>query len=1069
MHCPRQHQRTRKDDLYCRPRCVGQTTDSNEPRLLGDHNKGGPPLYTFAQFVYLLAFSTFTHAANEDTPVSFNRDVRTILSDKCFQCHGPDQEALEADLRLDSFEGATALRDGFDRPAIVPGDVGASALIERITTHDKGDLMPPPKIKKPLTADEIEVLRRWIDQGAKYEGHWAFLPIGKPAPPTISDPAKAKNPIDSFIRSQQEAKLIAASPEADPHTLARRLHLDLTGLLPSPELVEKFVAAYKKNPDAAVSVLADQLLNSPHYGERWARHWLDQARYADSNGYTIDGERTMWPYRDWVIRAIGDDMPFDRFTIEQLAGDLLSNPTKAQLVATGFHRNTLINQEGGTDDEQFRDEEVTDRVNTTGTVWLGLTTGCAQCHTHKFDPVTHREFYELFAFFNSTEDVNNTGPTVDVAEGELFLFDSNPQLSGQLDDAQKKLTALNHSSAKAKRQTAWEKIRLAEMANTTGAEWTALNAETFKADGGAPLKKLKDGSLFAGVGAKNETYEVLYRPSGNAADEGGETPTSIAALRLRVLPDDGLPKRGPGLAGNGNFVLTHFEIWQGDEQLIVKRVQADHSQPGHDVGRLIDDDEQTGWAINIGKGSAPGAKMNTEHEAHFILAEPVSIAADENIRIVLRHNSSANSNYNVGRFAVDGSPTPPAGVGDDNLLAALRAESGKRDDAQKKLLSTAFTSADTERKKADAEIAELKRKLGYGPSAKLMVMRETAKPRETFLHRRGSFLDFDKDLGPLRPGVPAVLPDLKPADEGKPATRLDLAKWLVRDDNPLTARVTVNRVWMRYFGHGLVETENDFGTQGSFPTHPELLDWLARRFIEDGWSMRKLHKLIVTSATYRQSSHARPDLKEIDPLNHLLARQNRIRFDAEIVRDAALSASGLLSTKIGGRSVRPPQPDGIYAFTQRKPTWTEDKGPNRYRRAMYTQFYRSAPYPLLTTFDAPDFQSVCTRRPRSNTPLQSLTLANSAALVEIAKGLGKRLAETDGDAKTRIDAGFQWCYARPPSESERATVLTFFENQREHFRKNPDTTKKLGDTPEAAAWITVARALMNTDEFITRE
>jgi hypothetical protein len=1014
-----------------------------------------------------LAFTAIGHA--EDPPVSFNKDVRTILSDKCFQCHGPDQETLEADLRLDSFAGATALRDGFDRPAIVPGDASKSALIERITTHDRSDLMPPPKIKKPLTAAEIDTLRRWIDQGAAYEGHWAFLPIDKPAPPTIADPAKAKNPIDNFIRDAQQARDIPPSPEADPRTLVRRLHLDLIGLLPAPELVEKFVTAYKKNPDGAVSILADQLLNSPHHGERWARHWLDQARYADSNGYTIDGERTMWPYRDWVIRAIGDDMPFDKFTIEQLAGDLLPNPTKAQLVASGFHRNTLINQEGGTDDEQFRDEEVTDRVNTTGAVWLGLTVGCAQCHTHKFDPITHREFYELFAFFNNTEDVNNTGPTVEIAEGELFFFDSNPELSSQLEAAQKKLAALNHSSARAKRQAAWEKVRLAAMVNATSADWSALDADTFTAEGGAPLKKLKDGSLFAGVGAKNETYEVFYRPASNASDEGGETPTTVAALRLRVLPDDGLPKRGPGLAGNGNFVLTHFEIWQGDRQLIVDRVQADHSQPGHDVGRLIDDDEQTGWAINVGKGSAPGAKMNAEHEAHFILAEPVSVAPDERLRIVLRHNSTANSNYNVGRFAVDCSPTPPAEVGDDNLLAALRTETAKRDDAQKKLLSNAFTSADTERKKADAEIAAIKNKLGYGPSAKAMVMRELAKPRQTFLHKRGSFLDFDRELGPLQPGVPAFLPELKPADKTKPANRLDLARWLVRSDHPLTARVTVNRVWMRYFGHGLVKTENDFGTQGSFPTHPELLDWLARRFIEDGWSMRKLHKLIVTSATYRQSSHARPDLKEIDPLNHLLARQNRIRFDAEIVRDAALSASGLLSTKIGGRSVRPPQPDGIYAFTQRKPNWTEDKGPDRYRRAMYTQFYRSAPYPLLTTFDAPDFQSVCTRRPRSNTPLQSLTLANSSALFEIAQGLGKRMTETKGDEQARIDAGFQWCFARPPSESERASVLTFFENQRQHFLEHPGTAKKIADTPEAAAWVTVARALMNTDEFITRE
>lgn len=1012
-------------------------------------------------------------AMADDQKISFNRDVRNILSDKCFQCHGPDPDTLEADLRLDSFEGATAIRSGFDRPAIVPGDANASALIERITTHDRDDIMPPPETKKQVSPAEIEIFREWIDQGAVYESHWSFLPIEKPQPPTIASADSVKNPIDNFIRARQEKAGISPAPEADAHTLVRRLHLDLTGLLPDQKTVEQFVALHAMDPDTAVNVMTDRLLNSPHHAERWARHWLDQARYADSNGYTIDGERTMWPYRDWVIRAIGDDMPFDRFTTEQIAGDLLPDPTKAQLVASAFHRNTLINQEGGTDPEQFRDEEVTDRVNTTGAVWLGLTLGCSQCHTHKFDPLTHREYYEMFAFFNSTEDVNNTGPTVEVAEGELFLFDSAPELVGQLDAATEKLAALDNAKAKSERQVVWEKQRLAENSTTTSAAWTALQAEHFGAEGGAPLAVLEDGSILAGTGETNEVYRVAYQLPAPADKEGGNAQASeIAAFRLRVLPDDSLPSKGPGLAGNGNFVLTHFEIWQGERQLLVDRVQADHSQPGHEVGRLIDGDDQTGWAINVGKGSVAGVKMNAAHEAHFILAEPAAVAPGQALRVVLRHNSSSNANYNVGRFAVDASPTAPAALQQDQLLTALRTEADKRDDAQKAAVTAAFTTGDIERKKAAADIAAIKRQLGYGPSAKVMVTRELAKPRETYLHKRGSFLDFDRELGPLSPGVPAVLPELKKADPdpAKPATRLDLAHWLTSQENPLTARVTVNRIWMRYFGTGLVETENDFGTQGSYPTHPELLDWLARRFIEDGWSMRKLHKLIVSSATYRQSSHARPELDDIDPLNLLLARQNRVRFDAEIVRDAALSASGMLTPKIGGRSVNPPQPDGIYAFTQRKPTWTTDTGPDRYRRAMYTQFYRSAPYPLLTTFDAPDFQSVCTRRPRSNTPLQSLTLANSDALFELAQALGNRLYQLENaDAATRIDAAFLWCYARPASESERASVLTFFQNQQQHFEQHPDTAKKIGDTPAAAAWVTVARALMNTDEFITRE
>ncbi|HUF60767.1 MAG TPA: PSD1 and planctomycete cytochrome C domain-containing protein [Verrucomicrobiales bacterium] len=735
--------------------------------------------------------------------IDFNREISPILSNNCFQCHGPDSAERKADLRLDTFAGATADLGGY--AGVVPGDPGASEVIRRITSTDPGEVMPPPESKKArLSAGQTAVLRRWIEGGAPYAGHWAFAPLSRVEPPPSEAPW-ARNGIDLFILSQLQEKRVQPSPEADRETLLRRLCLDLTGLPPGPEQRERFLS--DERPDAWER-LVEELLRSPHYGERWGRHWLDQARYADSDGYAIDGERQMWPYRDWVIRALNEDMPFDRFTIEQLAGDLLPRPTRGQLAATAFHRNTLINEEGGTDPEQFRVEAVVDRTNTTGAVWLGLTLGCAQCHTHKFDPITQREYYEFFAFFNNSTDRNNRGATLSVRKGDLL---------------------------------------------------------------------------------------------GAARDEPAVEPE-----------DPGRPGRKP----------------------------------------------------NPLRGSVP-----------------------------------------------------------------------------------------------------------------LMVMQETEKPRETFLLTRGDFTRPDHELGPLRPGVPLAIPPALPQSE-TPATRLDLARWLVDPENPLTPRVTVNRVWMRFFGRGLVETEEDLGTQSSYPSHPEMLDWLSRQFIAGGWSLKSLHRLIVNSATYRQSSLARPDLNEIDPRNVLLTRQARLRIEGEIARDAALLSSGLLTPQIGGPSVRPPQPDGVYAFTQRAKNWNADSGPDRYRRGLYTFFYRSAPYPLFTTFDAPDFQTVCTRRARSNTPLQALTMANDPAFLECAQALAARMAESSAALPEQVRVGFIATQGRAPASREAELLIRYAEEQSEGFRLEPEAGMALLDEnlqamdlpPErVAALVCVARALFNTDNFITRE
>ncbi len=934
-----------------------------------------------ARLSVLLTFALISVAFSQE--VVFNRDIRPILSNKCFFCHGPDEKTREADLRLDTREGAIEDRDGFS--AIVPGKPDDSELIYRIAEATGDEAMPPPHAKKEsLTKEEVALFRRWIEQGAPYQGHWSFEPLAKTNPPV----SWKGNPIDYFIEASLARLDIKPSPTADRATLIRRLSLDLTGLLPTPEETNDFIN--DKRPDAWAR-LTDRLLASPHYGERWGRHWLDQARYADSHGYSVDGGRDMWPYRDWVIKALNDDLPFDQFTIEQLAGDLLPARSKSQLIASAFHRNTLINQEGGSDREQFRVESVIDRVNTTGAVWLGLTVGCAQCHTHKFDPITHREYYELFAFFNNTEDANGTGPTVEVKQFEILNNGAKPIMPEELGSAQT-------------------------------AKWLPVRYAHHRTSSNLSLKRLPDNSLLVDKSARRkEAYDLKISTDLK----------NVAALRLRTLPDNSLPKKGPGTASNGNFVLTNLTVTIDGKPIRLKAAFADHEQPDYPASHIIDRDEKTGWAINIGRGQK--AKMNAEHEVTFLFEKPI---ATNGKPLTVRMEHNLHDNYLVGRFALDLSATAPS----------------------------------IPRGKEPGKVTPL--------TGKLMVMKELAKPRTTYLLTRGDFTRPNKDLGELTPGI---LSKVKPAlpNPTSRRNRLDLAKWLVDPANPLTPRVTVNRTWMRYFGRGLVETEEDFGTQGSPSTHPELLDYLGRRFIEDGWSMKNLHRLIVTSETYRRSSKARPDLADLDPRNLLLARQSRLRLDAEIIRDAALSASGLFAPIIGGPGVYPPQPDGIYAFTQSRKGWRTSTGPDRYRRGMYTFFYRSAPYPLLSTFDAPDFQTVCTHRVRSNTPLQALTIANDPAFLEIAQGLAARLLrDKPNGLEALIRHAFQLTLCREPSSEELSILKKYVHQQIKDFAEDEEAAQALlssnllaSETPptEAAALVGLARALLNTDNFITRE
>ena len=939
----------------------------------------------FSWILITLSIALHTHAEDVRTvapPVLYNRDVRPILAEHCFACHGPDDEDREADLRLDSRE------DVISTGVIKPGHSEESELVKRLMSLDPDEVMPPPDTGE-LSQDEKQILLEWIDSGAEYQKHWAFEPIVKVAPPNIVDQSWCVNPIDHFIRKRLENAGLKPSVQASRVVLIKRLYVDLIGLLPTPSQVDAFLA---DDSATAYEALVDELLQSKHYGERWGRHWLDQARYADSNGYTFDNARVMWPYRNWVINAINDDMPFDEFTIQQLAGDLLSEPTVEQLTATGFHRNTLINEEGGTDAEQFRVESVIDRTNTTGTVWLALTVGCAQCHNHKFDPISQHDYYSLFAFFNSTVDRNNRGPEVTFR---------NPHAE-EIADLERQLAALKI----AEKEHARAAVGMPE-------EWTVLKPFRAQAASNANFETLQDQSLLvSGPNPIEETYEVVYR-----AGKG-----KLAAFKLDVLPHEALPKGGPGRASNGNFVMVdvNFQDANGNELQLEPVAIADYSQSQYDVSLAVDGDLKSGWAINTNQ------QGNVAHWAKFLLVEPVVFEKPTDVRLRLRFNQGTRP-YNLGRFRLSSASSRPVVNWAPARRNALEAK---------------------------------KRRLEAGV-VKSMVMRELEKPRATHLLTRGDF---------LRPGEavkPAILRNLYhwPKSD-QPLNRLDLARWLVDSRNPLTPRVVVNRMWEKLFGVGLVETVDDFGVKGGVPSHPDLLDWLSAEFVDRGWSQKQIQRLIVTSATYRQSSDARLDLQQEDPLNHLFGRQNRLRVDAEIVRDLALSASGKLVPTVGGPSVYPPQPAGVYAFTQKKKNWPTSEGPDRFRRTMYTFFYRSSPHPMLTVFDTPRFNVTCTRRGRSNTPLQSLMVANDPGLFELAEALADRIDSGKSSEKSRLQSMFRLALCRYPSLQEIEFLQDFLRGQRRKLMKS-----MAGEDAKAEryAWVAVARVLMNLDEFITRE
>ena len=970
----------------------------------------------------------------------FAREVRPILSNRCFKCHGPDEDHQEAGLRLDVREAARAELDSGTR-AIVPGHPNDSEMIARITSTDPDLVMPPPHTKVKLTEDEKRILTAWVAAGADYRPHWAFVKPERPAMPEAENDGWARNGIDRFVGARLREEGLAPSPEADRATLCRRVHLDLVGLPPTPAELAAFLA--DEAPDA-YERLVDRLLASPRYGERWARRWLDLARYADTNGYEKDRERSIWPYRDWVIRSLNHDMPFDEFTIRQIAGDLLPSATSDDIIATGFHRNTMINEEGGIDPLEFRYLAMVDRVGTTGAAWLGLTTACAQCHTHKFDPLTHTDYFALMALLDNADEPEWTIPS---ADRDRRLDDVRRQIEQAWADLPKKWVV------PPERFAAWD-----EEESRLAVDWTV--AKPMSVTSSLPhLVVRDDGSVLAGGDvAKSTVYEVVLPPA----------TTETRAIRLEVLPDGSLPAHGPGMTwyegDKGGFFLSECEVTTGDRRIsVAKGTESYAGKPSSSRGassaaNTVDGDMSSGWGID-GEQGRPSAVV-------YVLAEPVP--AGTPLTLTLR--SERHYACPIGCFRVSVSSRGDAEARGHTAAeeAALVKPADSRSATERDLLQRRFLASAPELAEPVKEIHKLEDSLRDGTTTLVLRERPADSRRVTHRHHRGEFTQPKEEV---RPAAPAFLPQL-PADA--PSDRLVLARWLVSSDNPLTARVTVNRHWQAFFGRGIVKTLEDFGYQSDPPSHPDLLDWLAVTFMRDlDWSMKKLHRLIVTSATYRQASTVAPDLAARDPDNVLLARGPRVRLEAEVIRDSMLAAAGLLSTKMGGPGVRPPQPEGVTEVAYGSPKWPVSEGEDRHRRSIYTFQKRTAPFAMATTFDGPTGEACLVRREVSNSPLQALTLLNDPMFVEVARALGAAAMQAGPDDATRLEGLGRRLLSRGFDADETAALAAYLAAQRQRLAAGElDAAKLTGeagpDAAERAAWMLVARAAMNLDEAIVK-
>ena len=1010
--------------------------------------------------------------------IDFNRDIRPILSAACYSCHGPDEESREADLRLDTHEGALA--DLGDHAAIVPGNPEESELMLRILSEDPDELMPPAETGDPLSEEEVDLLRRWIEEGAQWSEHWAFVAPKRPAVPAIADAAWMRNPIDAFVSERREQESVDSSVEADRISLLRRLSLDLIGLPPSLDQVDQFL---KDNRADAYERQVERLLMSPHYGERWGRIWLDGARYADSDGYEKDLPRQVWFYRDWVINALNSDMPYDQFVIEQIAGDLLPNATQDQRVATGFLRNSMINEEGGADPEQFRMEAMFDRMDAIGSGVLGLTVRCSQCHSHKYDPLTHEEYYQMFAFLNNCHESKIAVYTPEEERKRQALFTGIREIESQLQHAHPDWS---------KRMAAWEQQRNAEAQPV----WEVAKLKMTSFSGTKFFRQDDDSILSRGFQGVRDTPLA-------------QTTTKlkkVTAMRLELLTDPNLPFGGPGRSLWGTCAISEIAVSvlpqnapKTQKPIFVKFAHASSDldlpeQPLEsqfdnktDVKRVtgsiamaIDDKIETAWSINTDPG-----RRNQRRQAILTFAKPIAFPEGGNIDILFKQshggwNSDERQSNGAGRFRISftSSPVPKADILPYNISEILKALPAKRTSQQAEQLFSYWRTTVPEWQEANARIEELWKQHPMGTSQLVLAERET--PRKTHRLDRGEFLSPKEEI---KPGVPKFL---HPLPQDAPRTRLTFARWLVDPSSPTTARAIVNRVWQSYFGTGIVRSTSDLGSQSDPPSHQQLLDWLAVEFVEHGWSLKQLHRTIVLSATYRQSSDVSSELSASDPANRLLARGARFRVDAELVRDIALSASGLLNTKVGGPSVYPQAPEFLFLppASYGPKTWSFAAGPASYRRALYTFQFRSVPYPSLQTFDAPSGDASCVRRARANTPLQALTTLNEPLFVECAKSLALRTVREGGDSDAdRLTFAFRQCVSRPPTNAERKVLSQLLTEQTARFESGKldpwllaaiDAKNKPvlppGTTPaQLAGWTAVSRVLLNLDETITKE
>tara|TARA_R110002095_G_scaffold214531_1_gene206706 strand:- start:16286 stop:19363 length:3078 start_codon:yes stop_codon:yes gene_type:complete len=1001
-----------------------------------------------------------------DAPVEFNRDIRPILSDKCFACHGPDEKTREADLRLD--DRASALADLDGHRAIIEGKAEESELIRRIISTDESELMPPADHDKPLTKAEIDLLRKWINQGAQYQQHWSLTPLVRPGIPA-KKAAKAVNPIDVFIQRKLKLEGFAPSATADPRTLVRRLSFDLTGLPPDPAVV----AAFSADPSPeAYARLVDQLLSSPHYGERMTMYWLDLVRYADTLGYHGDQVQSVSPYRDYVINAFNSNKPFDEFTTEQLAGDLLPDATLSQKVASTYNRLNRASAEGGVQPKEYLAKYSADRVRTTGAVWLGSTIGCAECHDHKFDPFTTKDFYRFAAFFADIKEqgivsgANHVAklPVPSEAESQRLK-----ELSVALQQAETEF-ARTTPELQADRSR-WEQ----EVKNGTD-RWTVWKPKQVRSEGGAKLKVLDDGSVLAsGKNPAHDVYVLDFSDSELPADKP-------FALRLELLPDKSLPRQGPGRAGNGNLVLNGVEMTVNQSPVQWQKATASHSQASHSPEYVINGHKH-GWAIlpQIGKrqqlllaGQVTKPKKDTTANKQ-----------DNQGACEMRLVQNYVNQHNLGRFRISFSTdidiSKPGVSASEQLQELVKLPVEKRSTEQQQQIDAAFREATPLLSKARAQLAQLRTENDQLQKRIVTTLAtSTTKPRTMRVLPRGNWMDDSGDI--VEPGVPHFLSQIKSPENAR-ATRLDLARWLTSRDNPLVARTFVNRLWMLLYGQGLARSVDDLGSQGEMPTHPELLDWLASEFVESGWDIKHMIQLMVSSHAYQQSSALPAVLRERDPYNRLYARQSRWRLEAEMIRDNALSLSGLLNPKIGGVSVKPYQPAGYWAqLNFPKRTYQQDNGSQQYRRGLYTHWQRTFLHPSLLAFDAPAREECTAQRPRSNTPLQSLVLLNDPTFVESARVLATRVLQES--QQTEFEARLNWftqhTLMRAPRDDEKTLLKSLYEEDLKVYRKQQaDAERVLSvglakpspgelDPAELAAWTSVARAVLNLHETITR-